>query len=160
MREATDAGERRAIADVHKYGWHVLKVLEDDEGPGFAYTVGLYHSFRHPELMIVGLPLDVAHAILNLAGEAIRRGAQYSVDVETEDLLEERTCRFRRVPESEYQNYLGWDLWFYDGPAFPALQVIWPDRAGRWPWDPLVDPSIRNIQPVIGAEADPPEALP
>jgi uncharacterized protein DUF4262 len=50
MREPLDDHERKAVADVKKHGWHVLKVLEDDRGPAFAYTVGLYHSFGHPEL--------------------------------------------------------------------------------------------------------------
>jgi hypothetical protein len=56
MREPKDDHERKALADVQNHGWHVLKVMEDDRGPAFAYTVGLYHSFRHPELIIVGLP--------------------------------------------------------------------------------------------------------
>ena len=158
MREPTDAGERKAIADVEEHGWHVLKVLADSEGPGFAYTVGLYHSFRHPELIVVGLPPEVAHNVLNIAGEAIRRGMRYSEAVQTSDLFEDRACRFRRMPEGQYPNYLGWDLWFYDGPAFPALQLIWPDQEGRWPWEPTVDPGVREIQPVIEDEGDPPWA--
>lgn len=56
MREAKDEHERKALADVQQHGWHVLKVMEDNEGPAFAYTVGLYHSFGHPELIVVGLP--------------------------------------------------------------------------------------------------------
>jgi hypothetical protein len=82
--------------------------MEDDGGPAFAYTVGLHHSFGHPELIVVGLPLDVGHSVLNVAGESIRRGVRYSEGVQFDDFLENRPCVFRRMPESQYRNYLGW----------------------------------------------------
>jgi uncharacterized protein DUF4262 len=159
MREAKDHHEQKAIADIANHGWHVLKVMEDDKGPAFAYTVGLYHSFGHPELIIVGLPLDVGHSVLNIAGESIRRGAQYSEGLQSDEFFEDRACMFRRMPEAQYGNYLGWDLWFYDGTAFPALQMIWADQHGRWPWESTADPGIRERQPVIEDLGDPPWAL-
>ena len=158
MREPKDDYERKAISDVQNHGWHVLKVMEDGEGPAFAYTVGLHHSFGHPELIIVGLSPDVGHSVLNLAGELIRRGVRYSEGVQSDDFLENRACVFRRMPESQYRNYLGWALWFYDGASFPALQMIWSDQEGRWPWDPSVDANVREVQPVIEDRGDPPWA--
>lgn len=107
MRQPKDEHERKALADVEEHGWHVLKVLEDNEGPAFAYTVGLYHSFRHPELIVVGLPLDVGHSVLNIAGESIRRGVRYSEGTQSDELLEDRACTFRRMPESQYRHYMG-----------------------------------------------------
>jgi hypothetical protein len=158
MREPQDATERKAIADIEDHGWHVLKVMDDSEGPAFAYTVGLFHSFRHPELIVIGLPPEVAHSVLNVAGEAIRRGVRYSEGAQSGDFLEHRACRFRKVPEVHYRSYLGWDLWFYDGNLFPALQVVWADQDGRWPWEPSVDSRVRDIQPVIEDQPDPPWA--
>lgn len=158
MREPEDEFERKTVDDVRSCGWHVLKVLEDDRGPGFAYTVGLFHSFGHPELIVVGLPVDVGHSVLNIAGEAIRRGVRYAEGTQSDELLVERACTFRLMPESQYRNYLGWDLWFYDGAPFPALQIIWADPDGRWPWNPTVDPAVRESQPVIEDEGDPPWA--
>ena len=156
MRKPKDDHERKAIADVQTHGWHVLKVMEDNDGPAFAYTVGLYHSFGHPELIVVGLPLEVGHSVLNIAGESIRRGVQYSAGTKSEELLEDRACTFRRMPESQYRHYLGWDLWFYEGAAFPALQLIWADQEGRWPWETRVAPGARERQPVIEEQGDRP----
>ena len=158
MRTPKDASERKAIEDVAKHGWHVLKVMEDGKGPGFAYTMGLHYSFGHPELILVGLPLDVAHSVLNVAGEAIRLGEQYSEGVESAAFLEDRLCTFRNVPERQYRNYLGWNVWFYDGETFSALQLVWADEDGRWPWDAAVDPWVRDNQPVIEDQGDPPWA--
>lgn len=36
---------------------------------------------------------------------------------------------------SRYREFLGYALWFYDGDAFDALQIVWPDEACRYPWD-------------------------
>jgi hypothetical protein len=158
MQEPTDESERKTIADVQTHGWHVVKVMGDSEGPAFAYTVGLQHSFHHPELIVVGLPLDVGHAILNTAGESVRRGTRHAAGQQADGILEGRACTFREMPESQFENYLGWALWFYDGPIFSALQLIWPDGDHRWPWDPSVDAEFREMQPVIADEGDPPWA--
>ena len=39
-----DDDERRVIEDVQQYGWHIVGVEDDQEGPGFAYSIGLYHT--------------------------------------------------------------------------------------------------------------------
>jgi hypothetical protein len=59
----------------------VVKVFGDDEGPGFAFTIGLYQRFRHPELLVFGLPLDTMHLMLNGAGEAGGAGLRGRPDV-------------------------------------------------------------------------------
>jgi Domain of unknown function (DUF4262) len=38
-------GDEQVRADIATYGWHVIKVLEDDEGPGFAFTIGHTDGF-------------------------------------------------------------------------------------------------------------------
>ena len=112
MREPKDDHERKAIADIQNHGWHVLKVMEDSKGPAFAYTVGLHHSFGHPELIIVGLPLDVGHSVLNVAGESIRRGVQYAEGLQSDDFLREPG-----VPVSE------------DG-LNPSIEITWDGPSG------------------------------
>jgi hypothetical protein len=43
------------------YGWHVVKILEKHETPGWAFSVGLYKNFNHPEIVVFGLNDEVAH---------------------------------------------------------------------------------------------------
>ena len=40
------------------------------------------------------------------------------------------------VAKKHYRDLLGWSRWFYGGDDFPCLQIVWPDRAGRFPWEP------------------------
>ena len=145
-------GDAQMRADIATYGWHVIKVFEDDEGPGFAFTIGLYKRFDHPELIVFGLPLDTMHLMLNAAGEAVRAGQAYTVGQSYDDILEGYSCTFRPVPRGQYGAYLGSAEWYYDGDDFPALQLIWPDRERRYPWAAPVDAWIRKAQPVLADE--------
>jgi hypothetical protein len=72
-----DASERKVIEDVRDFGWHVIKVFEDREGPGFAFTIGLPTTFHHLECIIIGLPLNTMHVMLNALGESLRTGRRY-----------------------------------------------------------------------------------
>jgi hypothetical protein len=65
------AGDRKLLADVKKFGWHVIKVAADDEGPAFAYSIGLYHSLQHPEIVTFGLDVTDMHRMINSIGEAV-----------------------------------------------------------------------------------------
>ncbi len=146
------SGDAQVHADIATYGWHVVKVLEDDEGPGFAFTIGLYQRFEHPELIVFGLPPDTMHLMLNGAGEAVRAGQTYTAGRSYGDILEGYNCTFRPVPRRHYEAYLGYARWYYDGDGFPALQLIWPDREHRYPWTAPADAWIRTGQPVLADE--------
>lgn len=145
-------GDAQIQADIATHGWHVIKVFEDEEGPGFAFTIGLYQRFRHPELIIFGLPLDTMHVMLNTAGAAVRAGRVYAAGQSSDDILQGYSCTFRPVPRSHYEAYLGSARWYYEGDAFPAMQLIWPDREHRYPWAAPEDAWIRTAQPVLADE--------
>jgi hypothetical protein len=61
----TDEGDRKLLENVEKYGWHVVLITGDKDTPGCAFSVGLYHTFKHPEIVIFGLPKDRMHAFIN-----------------------------------------------------------------------------------------------
>jgi hypothetical protein len=53
-------GEKQLFDDVENYGCHVIHVREDQHLPGWSYTIGLYETFRQPEILAVGLKIDTA----------------------------------------------------------------------------------------------------
>jgi len=59
---ATDSGEQKLLDDVAKFGWHCMKVFGDNDHEPFTYTIGLFASCGYPELLIYGLPGEVAHS--------------------------------------------------------------------------------------------------
>lgn len=152
------AAEARCVADVERYGLHVIKVGAEDDSPAFAYTVGLYHTFAHPEVIILGLDLDVMHELLNGVAVELRGGARFTPGAVSDAFLEGYDVTFRAVPERQYRPYLGWANWFNEGLAYPTLQMVYPDREHRWPWEPGVAEDFRRNQPVLEAEPVPPWA--
>ncbi|TIR44638.1 MAG: DUF4262 domain-containing protein, partial [Mesorhizobium sp.] len=43
--------------------------------------------------------------------------------------------QFGAVHPAHYPEYFGWGIWFYDGPVFRIMQLIFPTTSGVWPWD-------------------------
>jgi hypothetical protein len=143
--------DEKVKADVEEFGWHVIKAEEDASGPGFAFTIGLTHNFGRPELIVFGLPPDVMHQILNLAGDNIRACTEkFESGMKTTELLEGYAWAFIEFPKSSYHDFLGYAIWFYKGEEFDVLQCVWPDKAGRFPWEAGVLDEFKKNQPVPG----------
>ena len=143
------------MAHVQRYGLHVLKIGAEDDSPSFAYTAGLYRTFAHPEVIILGLGLDTMHQLLNDVAASVREGRRFAAGDVTDEILEGYDVTFRAIPERHYRPYLGWANWFNEGLAYPALQLIYPDRERRWPWELGVTESFRRNQPVLETEPVP-----
>jgi hypothetical protein len=148
-----DDVERRVLNDVAVSGCHVIKVMEDASGPGFAYSVGLFHNFDHPEILIVGLDLDLMHGIINNLRDDIRSGARFESKRRVAGILEGFDCEFRDVAASHYRGLLGCALWLYGGTDFPALQCVWPDMKGHFPWEADFNAKLKSRQPIYDSAA-------
>lgn len=146
--------ERRILQNVAAAGCHVIKVMEDESGPGFAYSVGLFHNYSHPEILIVGLELDLMHGIINNLRDDIRHGEMFQAHTRVPGILEGFDCIFRQVSRAHYAPLLGAGRWFYGGDEFPAIQCIWPDMEGNFPWEEKFDPELKNVQPIYDNSGD------
>lgn len=62
-------------------------------------------------------------------------------------------ARFLGVPAEQATTHLPLVAWAYEDAATPAVQLVWPDKQGRWPWDPDVRRGFAAQQPVIGTRA-------
>lgn len=68
-------------------------IPDDDEGPGFAFTVGVYLRTLQPEILLMGVPMEPAHRILNaiaeylMEGETITPGQRYGNFVDGLEVL-------------------------------------------------------------------------
>jgi hypothetical protein len=150
--EPDGAPDEKLIANVQKHGCHILKVFADTTGPEFAYSIGMYLNFGQPEVLIFGLPSDSAQTIINDISDRAKDGERFFAG-ETSDLfLKGYDVTFVEIPFEAYQEHFGFAMWFYASlpKPFPALQLVWPDRSGKFPWDAGFDESLRSLQPVLG----------
>jgi hypothetical protein len=145
-----DEREKKVLEDVARFGWHVIIVPASNAGPAFAYTIGLFKSYGHPEIIIFGLSNDQMHALLNLVGQEVKVDRKYSANEFSPDFIEEYNCAFLDFPKESYNDFLGYALWFYKGNEFPVLQFVWPDKNGKFPWNEDVEPEIKELQPILG----------
>ena len=142
--------DEKLLKDIDSHGWHVLKIMEDDNGPGFCYSVGLFKTFNHPEIIIIGLKLDLAHLLINNIGEDIRSGKTFSSGKFYKDILDSYECLMLEADKKFYKDYLGYAKWFYENENFPVLQCIYPTIKGVFPWDKSWPDNIKNLQPLLG----------
>lgn len=135
MRVAKDQKEQKALDDIEAYGLHVISVAEDDVGPGFAYSIGLFKNYAHPEVIIIGLKQELAHRLLNNIAYDIKNGRTFVSGEFHEDVLDDFVCYFGDVPQARYKEFVGWAIWYYEGVAFPLIQCVYPTVAGLFPWE-------------------------
>jgi hypothetical protein len=131
-----DALEQTIHAHVAQFGWHVQFVAPtaNDGRPPWAYTIGVYHSFGHPELTLSGVDLPDAHKTLNALIAQVQAGTPViSARGYTELFADGVGVRFFETDPRWYPEFFGRAIDFYGGTSFPILQGIWSDAAGRFP---------------------------
>jgi hypothetical protein len=144
-----DDNDRRVIKDIRKHGCHIIHVGPDDEGPGWSYSIGLFHSYEQPEIMMFGVPWSAAETIINDLAARMKSGEPFSHGMSDAEVLDGHNVMYLSVPDTHYREHFGYAMWFYAGKAFPMLQLVWPDKKGLFPWDAksTLDDSI---QPLLG----------
>lgn len=145
-----DNSDDRVLEDVRRHGCHIIHVGADEEGPGWSYSIGLFHSFAQPEVIVFGLPWSTTEEIINGLGARMNAKQSFAHGDSDSEILESHKVKFVSVLRDHYPAYLAYAIWFYGGVEFPTLQVVWPDIRGRFPGDPdcALDDSI---QPFLGS---------
>jgi hypothetical protein len=148
----TDKGDRKLIDDIESFGVHILHIF-DPEGvdPEYSYSVGLWHTQNHPEVLIYGLKSDLRQSVINYIKNEIKLGGSFRDGESAEGVLQGFTVYFQALPLHHYKKHLGWAKWFYGGNDFPVVQMLWPTTSGVYPWDETASESLLAMQPVLTA---------
>ena len=141
--------EQKLYADIENFGWTVLLMPETDYLPSFAYTVGLWESYKHPELISFGLTTKTLQLILNDACEIIKSGQIIEINKSYDDFFENSKTEFIKVDNKNIVDYFGNAINYYDAQDFPALQLIWTDRNNNFPWDKDYEEEFKFKQPLL-----------
>ena len=150
--------DKELLENVERYGWSFMYVAPraDDpvKEPVWGYTIGVYRTWSHPELVVFGPPHEHAHGILANVVDRIARGERLEVGREYRGILEDYGCRFLTVDPKWYGAFLGFAQWFYESPRdFPVIQLVLPDKEGRYPWEAAY--SIpKGTQPLLLSDED------
>jgi hypothetical protein len=147
----------KVLDDVEQYGVHIVHVPEDEDGDGpcFSFTVGLWETYQQAEVVVFGLPMEVAAELLDGLTDEADGDRRFRAGEKHDGLLVGYPVRFLELPKERYGEFLDVATWAYEGDGFGALQLIWPDKQGRWPWEDGVREGFAASQPIIGRRAAP-----
>jgi len=138
--------------DIALGGFSVAAIIADETGCDWAYTIGLHHSYGHPELLLVGLEAPIAGAVIEVVartvaeGRVIRAGDEFTLDGGLElraHAVDDLWCGM-----GDWFN-LGREVMSTWGLRWPeSLQLVWSDAEGRYPERPG-DPRWSFRQPLL-----------
>jgi hypothetical protein len=132
---------------LEQHCWIVQGVQRERHRPPYAYTVGLAgHDL--PELVVTGMPYDRAVDLLNDAAEQVLQAGPPRPG-EVLGLRGRPVIEIVRVAEPRVHLGVAAAL---NGPAFAALQLVYADDRGHWPWEAGFRGG-HGGQPVLGARA-------
>lgn len=142
--------EKNILDHIDKFGCSVTSVFDpDEEDPPFTYSIGITKSYGAPEIIIVGLKKDISHWIANEYKRRVSEGETFVFDIPYLGFLEGFPVRFGPVIETNKKEYMRSTCWLYQGSDFDAVQLIWPNTSGVWPWDANASEWFRSNQPLL-----------
>jgi len=147
--EPEHEADKLILRNVRNHGCHIAGI--PDANPPFAFSIGLYLNYGHPELFIFGQGAGNAQAIINLVRDRVAGGHAFADGDVADDLLENNyKLGFSQVPLGVYPNYLGTAIWFYwkSRLVFPCLQIVWQDVNRHFPWEEECSPAVKLDQPL------------
>jgi Domain of unknown function (DUF4262) len=142
------------IHNIENYGWTVMLIEATEYLPSFAYTVGLWKNYNHPELISFGLTTKTLHSILNTGAELVTGGQYLQVGRDYDDFFENGISQFIQVDPGNLKDYFGYAISFNNTNDFPALQLVWTDRNNKFPWDKGFEEEFIFRQPLLDRNAD------
>lgn len=149
VTDDTEAFIRDCIADP---GWSVQLVSAGDTSaqPAFAYTIGLFHNFKHAELIVLGLRTELMHSMLNTVAQRVKGGQIFAVGDRLNEVIGGFEVTLREVLHpASFKAHVGYALWFYGSGSFPLLQLVWPDQQARFPGQPGTSEAFNRQEPLL-----------
>lgn len=146
---------RWMINTADEHGAAVMHVRADEASAAYAFTVGAWRRFGKPEAVVIGLPREVAHAVLNTyvsrasAGERFKPGGSY------DGFLQGCPMTVERIAKQHYAQFLGSAFLVYRDDDFPAVQLIAATPQGAFPWHEDAPRGFAEYQPVLTASGLP-----
>lgn len=145
---------KKTKLNIDKFGLQVIMVNSTSYSPSFAYSIGLWKTYNHPEIICFGLPNDLGHAIINDVAEIIKRGARIQTGEDYTDIFKDSRATFLQVDKRNVEDYFGVASEHYMGEQFEAIQLIWTDTNNKFPWEENFEEKFLHTQPLLDRNAE------
>jgi hypothetical protein len=153
-QQYNEATESTIKANIERYGCHIVLVEADDYIPAFAYSIGLFQTYQHPEVICFGLAPEILQTLIQEAHKLVKQVKKLIPGHQFPDFLKGLNTQFLRVNPEYYPNYFGIAQQFYKPRNFPALQLVWPDKQNKYPWEAGFNADLKFFQPLLDRNTD------
>jgi hypothetical protein len=140
---ADHSGNAETARHILMAGWSGIYV--GDAAMSFEYTIGMT-EIALPELIVFGLPYRQSHMILHNAAKQMRAGGKPADGWRAGGVLESHQVAFQTLPSFVLTEFACQAAFYYEPRPVEVMQVVWPDAAGRFPWDHDCTPEYARRQ--------------
>lgn len=131
-----DEDDEEVLGLIRKRGVFIQSVMGDGTGTDFGYSMGLTHTFGHPEVLISGLRFELHVSMINEICKRLKAGEPHlSHGERVSGLLSGFDCIAARLPDHAGHNYVYYAQWLHNSKDVPLIQLIWPSTSGVWSWE-------------------------
>jgi hypothetical protein len=141
-------------ANIDKYGLQIIMVSGSGYTHSFAYSIGLFDTYKQPEIICFGLPGKLGYEIINDVADFIKKGEVIKTYTNYGNIFKDSRAEFLPVDESNIDDYFGAALNYYDKIKFPAVQLVWTDRNDKFPWEEDFEEKFLHGQPLLDRNVD------
>lgn len=146
--------DRKTISDIEEFGLSVIMIEATDYLPSFAYSIGLWQKYKHPEIICFGLSVQTLHALINDVADLVKDNQIIETGIPYPDFFNEAKAEFVKVDPRSIRDYFGYAIDFYDSVNFPAVQLVWTDRNDKFPWEIDFEQEFIYRQPLLDRNAE------
>ncbi|GAA3856098.1 DUF4262 domain-containing protein [Saccharothrix violaceirubra] len=115
-------------------GHAVITVPQDDEGAGYAFSVGAWRRYGIAEAVVIGLPPEMAKMLLRMYVVRSVQGERFVPGKLYFDFFDGTPVTFEKVFKGFYAEFFGSAFLLYAKGDFAAVQIVLPTTDGHWPW--------------------------
>ena len=149
-----EKAENSTKSNIAQHGFEICMLEKEGFLPAFVYSIGLFETYNHPEIIIFGLKMDVMTRMLNGIGDKIKKGKKFVTHKEYRGFIQNYPIQFLKVKEVHYPDYLGFAGNYYDSWDFPTLQLVWTDKNSKWSWEEGFNEDWLFQQPLLDRNED------
>lgn len=143
----------KIVRTVSQHGF-LVQAVEGGSEPPFSYTIGLAYQFNHPELIITGVPCQIAHHYIHQLAHGIEKVGHYlKPQTKLSELIKLGNIAVVELPPSAFDTHLIQAQNFYSiiswRQPLRSLQLVFPDSHQQYPWEPDYQ-NDQIPQPLLG----------
>jgi hypothetical protein len=142
------------LTQVGSTGWAVPGVPGDDSTPPWAYSIGLWASYGHPDIAIFGRRLTQLAVIAKTLCQRVADEDFLSAGDEIDDVCTSRLAIREVHPSWRLTALFHASDQFHGYIRPPMFQVAWADQDGNLPWEQRFEPALENAQPKLWLPVD------